>query len=52
MRITTVLKAKERIIEALAVRKLKEKPKGPILMFGWPSGSWQNFIRPFHSSRT
>ena len=33
-------RVKERMIEALAVRKLKEKPKGSILMSRRTSGSW------------
>ena len=38
-------KVKERIIEFLAVQKRIQKLKGPILMFSWPSWSWQNLFR-------
>ena len=39
-------KVKDRIIEALAVRKLKEKPKGPDPLSSRPAGRRQDFARP------
>ncbi len=38
-------KVKERIIEHLAVIKLKERFESTYHLFGWPSGSWKNFLR-------
>ena len=38
-------KVKERIIEHLAVLKLKKNMKAPISLFIWTSGSWKNIFR-------
>ena len=44
-------KVKERILEYLAVRSLKEKMKGPILCFVGPPGSRQDQPRQVHRPR-
>ncbi len=44
-------KAKKRIIEYLAVRKLKPDSKGPILCFAGPPGDGQDLPWPLHRPR-
>lgn len=41
---------KERILEHLAVLKLKNDMKSPIICLYGPSGSWKNFVGKIHSS--